>query len=83
VRIYMQTPPAPDATLRFCHLLLQQDLLGGWTLVREAGRQGGSGRVWRDHFPTRDEAEAALIRARDQHTRRGYRVVFAEGVAAH
>jgi predicted DNA-binding WGR domain protein len=83
VRIYMQTSPSPDAPLRFCHLLLQQDLLGGWTLVREAGRQGGSGRVRREHFATRDEAEAALIRERDQHGRRGFRVVFAEGIAAH
>lgn len=79
----MQTLPSSDAPLRFCHLLLQQDLLGGWTLVREAGRQGGSGRVRREHFATRDEAEAALIRERDQHGRRGFRVVFAEGIAAH
>jgi len=83
VRIYMQTPPIPDTPLRFCHLLLQQDLLGGWTLVRESGRQGGSGRVRRDHFPNRDEAETALIKARDQQAQRGFRVVFAEGVAAH
>ncbi len=82
MRIYMQTVPTGEAPLRFCHLLLQQDLLGGWTLVRESGRQGGSGRVRRDHYATRDEAEAALIREREQHGRRGYRVVFAEGVAA-
>ena len=79
----MQTLPTADAPLRFCHLLLQQDLLGGWTLVRESGRQGGSGRVRREHFETRDQAEAALIVARDQHGRRGYLVVFAEGVTAH
>ena len=84
----MQTLPTADTPLRFCHLLLQQDLLGGWTLVRESGRQGGSGRVRREHFETRDQAEAALIVAalivaRDQHGRRGYRVVFAEGVTAH
>lgn len=83
MRIYMQTLPTTEAPLRFCHLLLQQDLLGGWTLVRESGRQGGSGRVRRDHFATREEAEAALILARDQHVQRGYRVVFAEGIAVH
>jgi predicted DNA-binding WGR domain protein len=82
MRIYMQTVPSAEQPLRFCHLLLQQDLLGGWTLVRESGRQGGSGRVRRDHYPSRDAAEEALIRARDQHANRGYRVVFAEGVAA-
>ena len=82
MRIYMQTMPSADQPLRFCHLLLQQDLLDGWTLVRESGRQGGSGRVRRDHYPSRDAAEEALIKARDQHGKRGYRVVFAEGVAA-
>ena len=79
----MQTLPSAEASLRFCHLLLQQDLLGGWTLVRESGRQGGGGRARREHFATRDAAEAALTRERDQHARRGYRVVFAEGVTAH
>jgi len=83
MRIYMQTMPSAEEPLRFCHLLLQQDLLGGWTLVREAGRQGGGGRVRRDHYPTRDAAEEALVKAREQHARRGYRVVFAEGVGAH
>ncbi|HEY5790392.1 MAG TPA: hypothetical protein VIX81_07195 [Gammaproteobacteria bacterium] len=75
----MQTPPVADQPLRFCHLLLQQDLLGGWTLVRESGQQGGPGRVRRQHFASRTDAEEALISERDQQSRRGFRTVFAEG----
>ena len=76
----MQTPPAPGEPLRFCHLLLQKDLLGGWTLVREAGRQGASGRVTRRHFADREAAEQALMQARDRQSANGFRTVFAEGV---
>ena len=40
MRIYMQTRPAAEAP-RYYQLLLEQDLLGGWTLYREWGQQGG------------------------------------------
>lgn len=83
MRIYLQTLPQQGATIRFCQILLQQDLLGGWSLVRESGHQGGSGRVRRQHFDDRGEAVDALIAARDLQLRRGYRVVFTEGVTAH
>ena len=43
MRIYMQTPVGEDAAPRYYHLHLQEDLLEGWTLVRESGRQGSSG----------------------------------------
>lgn len=80
VRIYLQTPAATEGgTPRFYHLMLLPDLWEGWTLVREWGLQGGAGRVRREHFPTRERAEQALIAARDHQLRRGYRVVFVEG----
>ena len=79
MRIYMQTPPQEDDSLRFCQLLLQQDLLGGWTLVREMGRQGAAGRIRREHFDDRSEAIDALMALREQQVRRGFRVVYAEG----
>ena len=82
MRIYLQTPPQQDDSIRFCQILLQQDLLGGWTLVRESGRQGGAGRIRRQHFDDRGEAVDALTAARDQQVQRGYRMVFAEGVPA-
>ena len=79
MRIYLQTPVTDDRPPRFCHLFLQQDLLEGWSLVRETGYQGARGRVTRRHFETREEAERALIAARDELLKRGFRVMFAQG----
>lgn len=79
MRIYMQTPVGEDAAPRYYHLHLQEDLLEGWTLVREWGRQGAGGRVVKEHFQDREGAEHAMIKARDEQLRRGYRVVFIQG----
>jgi len=65
---------------RYYQLLLQQDLIDGWTLVREWGNQGSSGRVKRDHFPSRTDALNAMERVRDAQLSRGFRVVFMQGV---
>lgn len=79
MRIYMQTPVGEDASPRYYHLHLQEDLLGGWTLVREWGRQGVSGRVVKQHYTDRDGAEQALLSVRDEQLKRGFRVVFIQG----
>ena len=79
MRIYMQMPPMEDKPPRFYHLMLQEDLIEGWTLVRESGYQGSPGRVRKDHFGTREQALEALMQARDAQLKRGYRVVFAQG----
>jgi predicted DNA-binding WGR domain protein len=79
MHIYLQRPQEESNPPRYYHLLLQRDLLGGWSLIREWGYQGASGRVKRDHHPTRQEAEAALMTLRDDQLRRGYRVVFVQG----
>jgi predicted DNA-binding WGR domain protein len=76
MRIYMQIPPEGDKAPRYYHLHLQEDLLEGWTLVREWGYQGAGGRLKREHFADREAAEEALQRARDDQLKRGYRVVF-------
>ena len=76
MRIYMQIPPEGDKAPRYYHLHLQEDLLEGWTLVREWGFQGAGGRLKREHFDDRESAEEALLRARDDQLRRGYQVVF-------
>ena len=76
MRIYMQIPPQGDKSPRFYHLHLQEDLLEGWTLIREWGYQGAAGRVRKEQFADRESAEAALIKVRDEQIRRGYRVVF-------
>ena len=81
MRIYMQSIPEDEGdSLRFYHIMLQQDLLGGWTVIRESGRQGARGRVQREHFEAFDAAENALQVTRDKQLKRGYRVVFAEGM---
>lgn len=76
MRIYMQVPPSDGRPPRFYHLHLQEDLLEGWTLVREWGFQGASGRVVRDQFPDREQAEQAMLDIRDQQLKKGYRIVF-------
>ena len=79
MRIYMQTQPNADKPLRFCHLHLQKDLLGGWTLIRESGQQGARGKVTREHFNHHEDALTALSTWRDKQINRGFTVVFVEG----
>jgi len=81
MRIYMQIPPADDTPPRYYHLQLQEDLIDGWTLIREWGFQGTRGRARKEHFANREAAEAALIRIRDEQIKRGYRVVFMKAVS--
>jgi predicted DNA-binding WGR domain protein len=76
MRIYMQIPPGDTGAPKFYHLHLQEDLLEGWTLIREWGFQGAGGRMVRDHYPDRESAEAAMLKHRDAQIRKGYRVVF-------
>jgi len=79
MRIYMQIPPIEEKPSRYYQLLLLEDLLDGWTLIREWGQQGRSGRVKRDHFENREKAEGALLRVRDSQLKRGFKVVFMQG----
>lgn len=79
----MQTP-VPDTgsasrAPRFCHLMVQEDMLEGWSLIKETGYQGSSGRVTRNNFADRDNAVEALLKERDRQLRNGYNVVFVEG----
>lgn len=82
MRIYLQTPYSAERPPRFYHLFLQEDLLGGWSLVKEWGFQGASGRMLHEHFESREEAIEALLRSRDQQIQRGYRVMFFQGEGA-
>lgn len=81
MRIYMQIPPEGNKAPRYYHLHLQEDLLEGWTLVREWGYQGAGGRLMREHFSNREDAEAAMLRVRDEQLSRGYLVVFVQAVS--
>lgn len=79
MRIYMQIPPGDAGAPKFYHLHLQEDLIEGWTLVREWGYQGARGRMVKDHYPDRDSAENALLQVRDAQLKKGYQVVFMQG----
>lgn len=76
MRIYMQIPPEGDKAPRYYHLHLQEDLLEGWTLIREWGYQGASGRIKREHFDDQTAAQAAMLKIRDEQIKRGFQVVF-------
>lgn len=78
--LLQQRPQGPEAP-RFVQLMLQPDLLGGWTLLRETGQIGGRSTVRRDQFLDRGEAFAALESARDAQIKRGFHLMFAEGEA--
>ena len=72
----MQIPPSDAGAPKFYHLHLQEDLLDGWTLIREWGFQGAGGRTAREHYPDRKSAEDAMLKHRDAQLKKGYRVVF-------
>lgn len=79
MRIYLQLPALDAKPPRYYSLHLQQDLLGGWTVIKEWGYQGMSGKVRHEHFADHEAAQQALIQARDAQLRRGFRVVFVQG----
>lgn len=78
----MQIPPGDNRPPRFYHLHLQEDLLEGWTLMREWGFQGAGGRLIREHFKNQSEAETAMLAIRDQQLRKGYQIVFMQAQEA-
>jgi predicted DNA-binding WGR domain protein len=80
MRIYMQIPADDEGAPRYYQLLTQEDLIEGWWVIREWGQQGKAGRVKKEHFENFETATENLLRIRDQQLRRGYQVVFIEGV---
>ena len=65
---------------RYVQITLEQDLLGGWTLYRESGTQGGRATMKREQYLERDEAVSAFEKARDAQLKRGFRLMFAQGL---
>lgn len=82
MRIFMQRPPASGEPPRFFQLTLQQDLFGGWTLVREWGQMGMRASSKRVMYMDQEQAEAALEALRSQQTERGFQVMFTRGADA-
>ncbi len=75
----MQTHVVEGEPLKFYHLILQQDLLDGWVVIREWGYQGVRGKTRREIYQDYEEAQRVLLNLRDQQLNRGYRVVFMSG----
>ena len=82
MRLYLQTVPGSADAPRYVQITLEQDLLGGWTLYRESGTQGGRATMKREQYLERDEAVSAFEKARDSHLKRGFQLMFARGADA-
>lgn len=75
----MQMPPGADSPGRFYQLILQEDLLGGWTLMRQWGQLGQRGSLRRDYFDDLEAAQTAMGEYRRKQSRAGFSVVYVEG----
>jgi predicted DNA-binding WGR domain protein len=82
MRLLLQHPPVGAEAPRFVQLSLEQDLLGGWLLVRETGQTGQRSTIKREQFLKQDAALAAFENARDANLKRGFHVMFAQGSGA-
>jgi len=83
MRIYLQSQPTEAGIIRFVHLIMQEDLMGGWTLIRESGKQGSPGTIKREQFESQEQALNAMMKWRDKNISRGYRVAFVQGDKSH
>lgn len=72
MRLYMQQTTTGLPAPRFLRLILEQDLLGGWELVREAGQIGGKSQLKREMFTDRTQAIDAFEKLRAVHAKRGF-----------
>ncbi|MEO7916131.1 MAG: WGR domain-containing protein [Dokdonella sp.] len=80
MRLFMQTKPEASESPRYYQIDLNQDLLGGWTLYREWGQQGGRISSKRELYIERDLALGAFEQARDLQLRKGFQVMFSRGL---
>jgi predicted DNA-binding WGR domain protein len=79
MRVLMQQPPKGLEAPRYVSISLQQDLLGGWTLVRETGHIGGKSQLKREQILDTEKAIEAFEAARATHFKKGFQVVFVQG----
>lgn len=79
MRLLLQQRPEGREAPRFVQLMLQPDLLGGWTLLRETGQIGGRSQVRREQFLDQASALKALEQARDQQLKKGFQLMYAKG----
>lgn len=81
MRVLMQQPPQGQESPRYVSISLQQDLLGGWLLLRESGLIGGKSQLKREQFLETQPAYEAFEKARAAHLKKGYQVMFIQGIA--
>ena len=79
MRIFMQSLAESSEAPKYYQLILQEDLLGGWTLIRQWGRMGARGSSRTQQFPDRESAQSALAEVRDQQQTKGFSVMFTQG----
>ena len=82
MRLLLQQRPLAGEIPKYVQLILQQDMLGGWSLLRETGQTGGKASLKREQFLDQGTALAAFERARDAQIKRGFQVMFAQGASA-
>ena len=81
MRLLLQQRPEGREAPRFVQLMLERDLLGGWSLVRESGLIGGRSQLRREQFPDQATATVAFEHARDLQLRKGFQVMYSQGAA--
>lgn len=69
---YLEKHDAAKNQARFYILVLLPNLFGEWTLYREWGRIGQSGKVRMELFANEDEAKVALVAREVAKRQRGY-----------
>ncbi len=79
MRIYLQRPESEGHPAQFYQLILQPDLLGGATLIRQWGRVGQRGSYKARHLASLPEAQQELEALRQRLLQQGYRTTFVQG----
>ena len=82
MRMLLQERPNGREAPRFVQLMLEADLLGGWTLVRETGQIGGRSSLKREQYLDQGSALAAFEHARDLQLKKGFQLMFVQGADA-
>ncbi len=81
MRIYLQRPESDNDPARFYQLILQPDLLGGATLIRQWGRLGERGSHRKTLFHSLEEAQQELENLRKRLQEQGYTTTFIQGIS--
>ncbi len=79
MRLFLQQRPLAGESPKYVQLTLEQDLLGGWLLLRESGQLGGRPQLRREQYLERDSAITAFEKARDAQLKRGFQIMFSQG----